>query len=288
MKHTLGPNLAGTWYPADAEVLRADIRRMLDAVEPPNPTAAPVQALIEPHAGYMYSGQVAAAGFSLLQGRRFERVILIGPSHHEAFQGVAVPSATDYSTPLGSIPLDQPGIRSLDGKPGFLSTNGPFQKEHCLEIELPFLQETLEPGWHLLPLLVGYDFGHGTEDMAASAIRRLTGPDTLLVASSDFTHYGHNFGYVPFEENVPERLRKLDLGAVDKIVSGDRGGFRGYVQKTGATICGRHAIDLLMNLLPESSRCHLVSYNTSGQITGDWSHSVSYATLAFHEGKPDG
>jgi len=284
MKRTLGPNLAGTWYPADADVLRADIRRMLDSTEPQETASAPVLALIEPHAGYMYSGQVAAAGFRLLEGRRFNRVILIGPSHHDAFTGVAVPTATDYHTPLGLVALDQDGTRFLADRPGFLSTNDPFLKEHCLEIELPFLQETLAPGWELVPLLIGYDFGQGVEADVAAALQELAGPDTLLVASSDFTHYGHNFGYIPFEENVPEQLRELDLGAVEKIVSGDRDGFRRYVQKTGATICGRHAIDLLMRVLPDSSPCELVSYNTSGQITGDWSHSVSYATLAFHEG----
>ena len=280
MTRSLGPNLAGSWYPATAETLRADIRRML-AEEEPDTATEPVVALIQPHAGYTYSGQVAAAGFRQVQGRRFERVILIGPSHHETMEGAAVPDATGYVTPMGQVPLDTAALQVLKGEAGFLSTNRPFDKEHCIEIQLPFLQEALQPGWKLLPVLLGHDLPSDLAGRIAGALNRRSGPGTLVIASSDFTHYGRSFRYVPFEDDLPEKLRDLDMGAVGRIIAGDREGFRSYVTRTGATICGRNAIDILMRMVPGDARAELLRYNTSGNMTSDWRHSVSYAALSF-------
>jgi AmmeMemoRadiSam system protein B len=106
-------------------------------------------------------------------------------------------------------------------------------------------------------------------------------PETLVVVSTDFTHYGPRFSFVPFEEDVPERIRQLDMGAVDRILASDRRGFESYVKDTGATICGHRAIDVLLSLLPGDLETALVAYDTSGRITNDWDHSVSYASLVF-------
>ncbi len=286
MTRTLGPNLAGTWYPADREELESEVRRMLAGEAGPAVGAEPVTALIEPHAGYRYSGQVAAAGFRQVQGERYRRVILIGPSHHEYFEGAVVPDATGYDTPLGTVPLDTKALNALAGMAGFRSGNAAFIKEHCLEIELPFLQATLQPGWKLVPVLLGHDMPDDLAGKIAAGLKLYSGSGTLLVASSDFTHYGRNFRYVPFEDNLPERLNDLDMGALNRITSGDREGLRSYVTRTGATICGRNAIDILMRLVPESARAELLRYDNSGNITSDWSHSVSYAAIAFRA--PDG
>lgn len=281
MSHNLGPNLAGTWYPADGRELEGEVRRMLAKEDDPEAGADPVVALIQPHAGYAYSGQVAAAGFRQVQGRRFQRVILLGPSHYETIQGAGIPDAAGYDTPIGTVPLDREVLDDLAGRTGFNAVNSPFRKEHCLEIELPFLQEVLEPGWKLIPVLLGHDM---SEDLAArisTGLQRWYDGETLLVASSDFTHYGRSFRYVPFEDDVQEQLSGLDMGAVNRITGGDRAGFRSYVTRTGATICGRNAIDLVMRLVPESARAELLRYDTSGNITSDWKHSVSYAAIAF-------
>ncbi len=288
MESVLGPNLAGTWYPADAQDLRETIRRLIEEAGPADRNAPPVRALIEPHAGYMYSGPVAAAGFRLVDRRRFRRVILAGPSHHLYFKGVAVPRANGYRTPLGTVPLDRDRMDAWTGVSGFRFTDQPFEPEHCLEIEIPFLQTMLEPGWKLVPLLVGNGLEPGTEEEVIGAIRTLADPETLLVASSDFTHYGADFRYLPFQEQVQDRLEELDLGAVREITDGDRDRFRRYVERTGATICGRHAIDLLLGILPTGGRWELAAYDTSGRITGDWAHTVSYAALAFRDGGADG
>ena len=115
----------------------------------------------------------------------------------------------------------------------------------------------------------------------ADAVRPWVDQTTLLVASSDFTHYGHSFHYVPFETEVPRRIRELDHGALEPILAGDLDGFEAYVARTGATICGRDAIGLVLRLLPAQREAILAAYDTSGRLTGTWDHSVSYASLIF-------
>ena len=101
--------------------------------------------------------------------------------------------------------------------------------------------------------------------------------------SSDLTHYGPRFNYVPFRHDVPKRIRQLDMGAVERILAWDLAGFEAYVEKTGATICGRNAIRVMLDLFPDGLQGELAAYDTSGRITGEWDHSVSYASLAFRE-----
>jgi AmmeMemoRadiSam system protein B len=279
----IGPVVAGSWYPSAPDTLRHQLDDYLQPSKDAEADTDPgrVIAVIAPHAGYVYSGAVAGKGFRLLQGSRFSRVILIGPSHHAAFRGAALPQAESYVTPLGEVPLDSAAIRRLEGHAAIQVTDEPFLPEHCLEMEIPFLQHALAPGWRLLPLLIGA--GSSTQDcqQVVDSVLPLVDQESLLVVSSDFTHYGPRFGYVPFRHDVAEKIRELDMGAVEKILAGDRDGFQSYVDRTGATICGRRAIDVLLGLLPQDSLPTLVGYDTSGNITGDWANSVSYASLLF-------
>lgn len=277
----LGPAVAGTWYPADGDALDRQVAGYLRAAKLPEDDRAPI-ALIEPHAGFVYSGQVAAHGFRLLEGRAFERVIVLGPSHYASFRGAAVPRAERYRTPLGDVPLDVEGCAALAERPGFQRTNHPFGPEHSLEAELPFLQRVLAPGWRLLPVLIGGGLAPESAAEVAAALRPLLEAGSLAVVSSDFTHYGPRFNYVPFRDDVPDNIRRLDMGAIRHIEAGDVQGFEEYVARTDATICGRGAIDVLMRALPGGARGSLIAYDTSGNQTGDWDHSVSYASLSFH------
>lgn len=288
MSTTIGPNVAGSWYPGSEGSLRSLVADLLeDAPLPPADAQGRVMGLIEPHAGFVYSGAVAAAGFRLVRGDTYRRVLLLGPSHYSAFRGATVPQADAWSTPLGPVPIDREAVRSLSSATGFQEDDRPFHREHSLEAELPFLQEALEPGWQLVPVLLGIDASSATAESLAAALSELTGPDCLMVASSDFTHYGRSFQYVPFTERIPESLRELDLGAVRHIEELDVEGFESYVDRTGATICGRNAIGLLMRLVPDGTDASLVLYDTSGRMTDDWSHTVSYAAVAFRNRSGD-
>jgi AmmeMemoRadiSam system protein B len=287
-RRALGPAVAGTWYPGDGPSLARAVDDLLDSpVAEPHPHVGRVLALIEPHAGYVYSGQVAGKGFSGVRGMEVSRVILIGPSHYEAFTGARVPEADAYRTPLGEVELDGEGLESLASRPGIETSDRPFRQEHCLESEIPFLQRALAPGWRLLPVLVGSGTSGESAQQIADALRPLLDASTLVVVSSDFTHYGPRFGYVPFHDDIPQRIRGLDMGAVERIRRRDVSGFESYLRETGATICGRDAIGVLMRLLPEDVEVELTAYDTSGSLTGDWEHSVSYASMTFRRAGTD-
>jgi AmmeMemoRadiSam system protein B len=281
----VGPNVAGTFYPGDARTLAGDVDRRIDASAPASDGQdGRLLALVSPHAGYIYSGDVAAAGFRLLRGRGFERAIVLGPSHYVSYRGGAVPDASSYRTPLGDVPLDEKAIESLAARTGFRLHSAPFEREHSIEVEIPFLQRTLAPGWVLLPVLVGpMTEARDAQDLAA-ALSEWIDDRTVVVASSDFTHYGRQFDYVPFSTGIEEGLRRLDHGAIDRILSGDVAAFEAYVRETGATICGRNAIGVLVRMLGRRAEGALLAYDTSGRITSDWRHSVSYASLAFRSG----
>jgi len=280
----LGPTVAGSWYPAESERLAGLLDGYLADAADEASVGGSVAALIAPHAGFVYSGAVAGRAFARVRAAEFERVLLLGPSHRHAFGGGALPAAPTYRTPLGEIPIDREALDALAALPGIRIDDRPFLGEHSLEAEIPFLQRCLVPGWKLAPVLIGAGSADEAAAEVADALRRLLGPRTLVVVSSDFTHFGPRFGYVPFDEDVPGRIERLDMGAVELILQWDRAGFEDYVARTGATICGRDAIGILMRMMPERPNGSLAAYDTSGRMTGDWGHCVSYASLAFHRG----
>jgi MEMO1 family protein len=161
--------------------------------------------------------------------------------------------------------------------------NDAHGKEHSIEMELPLLQRALQPGWKLLPILVGQLDKEGFARVARQ-IRFLFDEDTLLVISGDFTHYGPNYDFLPFPEDnrTAENLRALDMGALARIAAGDAAGFIDYRTKTGITVCGFAPLALLLNLMPPQAQVHLLDYRTSGQLTGDYSNSVSYLAIAVN------
>jgi MEMO1 family protein len=273
------PAVAGTWYPANA----SDLARYVDGLlDPPDAPAAAVRGrgLVVPHAGLAYSGGVAGLGFRTLS-RDTRRVLLVGPTHYVAFRGAVVPRSTAYRTPLGDVPIDVDAVEQLARCDDVRRDDVPFGPEHSLEVELPFLQRHLQPGWCVLPVLVGAIGDAAVRESVVAALRPVRDAGTSTVVSSDFTHYGPRFGYVPFTERVAERIRELDHGAIECVVRSDADGFRQYIERTGATICGHAPIELWLEMLEPGTRGALVAYDTSGRITGDPGHSVSYASIVF-------
>jgi AmmeMemoRadiSam system protein B/AmmeMemoRadiSam system protein A len=253
---------------------------LLDAAGP-RPVKGEIRALIAPHAGYRYSGPTAAAAFALVRGRDFARVIVLAPSHRSPFHGISIAQVSAYETPLGQVPLDSEAVARIRRSPLALAEPQAHVREHAIEIELPMLQRALKPGWRLVPVLVGQldesDYGP-----AAELLRPLADGKTLIVASSDFTHYGARFDYQPFpaDDRLPERIRALDQGAIDRILARDGPGLLDYQARTGITVCGIRPLALLLRLLPPESSVESIAYGTSGELTGDWESSVSYAALA--------
>jgi len=273
----LRSSLAGSWYPADPNVLTAqfdDLFKKADANAIDN-----VIALILPHAGYQWSGQTAALCLKTTD-KKYKRIIVIGPSHHTYMEDVfSAPRATHYETPLGQIPLDVEFIDRLLKFPVFQNLPHALEYENSVEMELPLLQYRCKD-FKLVPIVAGACSLEAIKK-AGQILISLVDTDTLVVASSDFVHYGRQHQYVPFTENIPERLRQLDMGAYEYIAKLDAEGFLEYRQKTKATICGAMPIAVLLSMLSQPSQAHLVKYTTSGELTGDFGNSVSYLAVAF-------
>ncbi|WP_372846416.1 AmmeMemoRadiSam system protein B [Pontiella sp.] len=273
----LRSELAGTWYSDNPEQLAREIDAYLERAKPEE--MGKPMALILPHAGYRYSGMVAAHAVKLLQGKSYGRVIVLGPSHRVSmFDTVSIPDVSHIETPLGLIEIDRDFVAELWGNERFQSYPQAHGSEHSVQIELPFLQRVLGH-FKLVPIVCG-ELGMAGAESIARTLRERIDADTLVVVSSDFTHYGRNFDYVPFTNNIPANLKSLDLGAFRLIEQKKLGDFLRYIDNTGATICGRSPIAVLLAMLPDSARVRLLKYETSGDLTGDWSHCVSYISAA--------
>ena len=275
------PGILGSrgWYPADAKKLAAMVDGFV-AAAPAVPGPAPV-GLIAPHAGYFYCGPVMGKVYRTVKGRKYDRVFILGVNHRAPLDGVSVPDYTHYETPLGRVPVDVKTARKLrEGFELFIDFPAAHREEHSIEIQLPFLQRTVKD-LTIVPMIVACAPFELKE--VAAALKSVVGPNDLVIASSDNTHYGKNFGYVPFpnDERIEARLTALDMGAVDRMLEIDLEGFLAYREKTKITICGRRTVGLLLALLPPDTQATLLGYTTSGKKTGRWDNSVSYVGVLY-------
>jgi hypothetical protein len=257
MERVLGPVVAGSFYPAEPGVLRATVWRLLRSAQGALVEEG-VRALIVPHAGYVYSGPVAASAYALLERGSFDRVVLTGPSHFLPFLGLAVPDATAWSTPLGAVPIENPSPGEIAE---VVTVPHAFAREHCLEVQLPFLQETI--GSFTVTMLLTGDVA---ADVAADALETLVGNSTLLVVSSDLSHY-HEY----------ETARRLDRGTANAITDlrpDDLG---------SASACGRVGIQAAQHLaLRRGWQTNLLDLRNSGDTAGPRDRVVGYGAFAMH------
>src|SRR5207245_9256778 len=190
-------------------------------------------------------------------------------------RGAALLPMRGYGPALGGGPVDAGGTAARARAPLVRPSPAVFMREHALGIQLPLLQG-LAPECTLVPLLVG-SLEPGDAAALASALRSLLEPGTLLVASSDLTHYGRRFDYLPVPPTdasaVAAAVRRLDEGALERIVARDADGFAAYVERTGATICGRHPIEVLLRALPAGAAGERPAYTTSPEGRGGCAHT---------------
>ncbi len=257
------PAVAGMFYPADPAELQAEIDTYLQQAadfaqgEPP-------RAIIAPHAGYVYSGPVAASAYaSLIPAReRIKRVILLGPSHRVGFRGLATSSADYFQTPLGLIPLDRDIIEQLEQFPQVQRLDQAHAEEHSLEVQLPFLQTVLDE-FTLVPLVVG-DASSSDVSQVLEALSEL--PDTLFVISSDLSHY-HDY----------ETARRLD-SATSKAIEAlepER------IQYEDA--CGRNPVNGLLDFARHHHwHADTLDLRNSGDTAGPADRVVGYGAYVFH------
>ena len=262
------PNVAGLFYPADARTLEAEVRAFVRAGQAhAGAVSAPMpKALIAPHAGYIYSGPVAGSAYAqLLAGAAgIRRVVLLGPSHRLAFYGLAYSQARAFLTPLGQVPVDLAAYQALADLPQARPYEVPFQGEHCLEVQLPFLQMILDD-FSLVPFLVG----EATTTEVAEVLERLWGGDeTLIVVSSDLSHYLDYASAQRLDRATSQAIANLDPAAI-----GDD------------QACGRNPVKgLLQAARQHGLQSRILDLRNSGDTAGSRDRVVGYGAFAFAPG----
>jgi AmmeMemoRadiSam system protein B/AmmeMemoRadiSam system protein A len=277
------------WYPRDTVTLKGLLASMRDKAritrlkEP-----LTVYGLIVPHAGYRYSGTVASAGYRLLDKQRIKRVLILAPSHFEPVNGIALPFYTTYQTSLGNLTVDTGIVQELAKHELFAVNRGIWSKEHSLEIQLPLVQEYLNPEVQIVPMIVGSVPMNKLKELADALAPYVT-PETLIIVSSDFTHYGPRFGFMPFAQSaqVQEDIKALDHRFIDAILHKKAVDVAALLQQTGITVCGAMPI-LLFKLLQEKNlwpnvHTKLIDYNSSKAVSPEGPDSVSYAAIIFYK-----
>jgi AmmeMemoRadiSam system protein B len=255
--------VAGLFYPQDAAELRGTIERLLDAVPPAATSGTVPKALIVPHAGYVYSGAVAASAYRRLRDARatIDRVVLVGPSHRVPMRGLAMPSADAFETPLGTIAIDAAARQRLRelGLAGI--SDAAHAAEHSLEVQLPFLQVVLNE-FELLPIATGL----ALPAQVARALEAVwNGPSTLIVVSSDLSHY-HTY----VEARQLDDQTKATILARRSDLSDEQA-------------CGACGINGLLEVARHKALAvELLDQRNSGDTAGDRSRVVGYGSYSLH------
>ena len=288
----LNPNtrssiLAGRWYPANRENLESTIDNLLKNSETAHSAKQPI-LLILPHAGYIYSGKVAAVGYNLIKKLSPDIIIIIAPSHYSSFYGCSILPVDYYETPLGKVRIAKDAVKFLLNQNLFQYNRHAHTQEHAIEIHLPFIQRIFENkllnNIVILPILIGNINSTNAVEISHSIVNAINNKkNPLFIISSDFTHFGERFGYLPFNSQdrntIKQKIKQLDHGAIDRILAKDIKGFTEYIKKTEATICGRNAIMVALSMPINNFKARLAAYDTSGNITGDFNNSVSYSAI---------
>jgi len=260
MKTVRPPAVAGLFYPSDPEELRSTVDRMLAAAAPSRPK--PVVGIISPHAGYIYSGPIEASAYALLAGCRGQctRVVLIGPSHFAGFDGVAAPDEDAFATPLGEMPVDRECVDRLAASGAVRVLHDAHVREHSLETQLPFVQRVLGDV-RIVPLLVSIT---SVQDVASALEATWQPPDTVLVVSSDLSHY-----------LVSDTARHVDAGTANSIERMDASAIG------GERACGFSAIGgMLTCALRRGYSVERVDLRNSGDTAGPRDRVVGYGAFA--------
>lgn len=264
MTQTRPAAVAGAFYPGNAQVLSRDLDALLSAQ--PSARKPLPKAIIVPHAGYIYSGPIAASAYQGLASGRdtITRIVLLGPAHRVPVRGLALPGATQFATPLGNVTIDQAGVAALSDLAQVSISAAAHALEHSLEVQLPFLQKVLGE-FSLIPLVVG---DTSAEAVAEVLDRLWGGPETLIVISSDLSHY------LPYAvaQRIDEHTTQMILHLQSTI---------NHEQACGGTPVN----GLLLAARQHGLKPELLDLRNSGDTAGDPERVVGYAAFAFYPGE---
>jgi AmmeMemoRadiSam system protein B len=261
MTHLRQPAVAGMFYPADPAQLRDEVQHFLDQA---HADATPPKALIAPHAGYIYSGPVAASAYAALQpvADKIRKVVLLGPAHRIPFAGLAAPTSDGFVTPLGTVPVDQEAIKRILSLPQVVSLDAAHEQEHSLEVHLPFLQMVLDD-FEIIPLVVG---DASKEDVAEVLELLWGGEETLIVISSDLSHYNSYETAQQMDRSTSLAIERLQPEQIHYDMA-----------------CGRNPVNGLLSLARQKGlHAKTLDLRNSGDTAGPRDRVVGYGAYVFH------
>jgi len=278
---------ANSWYDGDANTLSSQLDQFLQKASLTDTSA---RAVISPHAGYFYSGQSAAYAYINLNPQRIKRIFILGPSHKEYLTKCALSQMDEYETPLGNIKLDKEVITSLYSTGAFSWMSQKVdENEHSIEMQLPYIVKMMKnTPFTLVPVLVGSLSNESEEQYAEIFAKYMLDESNFFIISSDFCHWGkERFDYTYYEADygpIYKSIEALDKRGMTVIESQNVSDWYQYNKKYKNTICGRHPIGLLLQILNKcklSSKLTFVHYAQSNQVTSPDDHSVSYAVAVL-------
>lgn len=268
------PIVAGAFYPAEKRELETKIENFFKKAQSSKPIPGNLKILIVPHAGYDYSGQTAAFGYHQVKDKDVKNIILIGPTHQVYFSGAASTEADSWQTPLGTVKVSQP----LRSKLSFNLNSQAHKHEHSLEVQLPFLQTFLK-NFSIYPLLLGEGVNKDWQEIA-SRLSKVIDEKTLVVISSDLSHYPEAAVTEKVDKRVTDSILTGKVAEFQKAIKQEMG--KGYPQ-LHTCACGEQGIITALFLAKKLNikKIKLLKYTHSGQITGDHSRVVGYASIGF-------
>jgi len=267
--------IAGAWYPGNPQKLRTSVEGYLAEADTPT-LQGEVLGLVVPHAGHIYSGPVAACAFNAVRGRSYDSVLIVSPSHQYYREPILTSAHQSYATPLGTVEIDRQAVNAIDrhllGNLGFGLTPVAYDEEHSLEIELPFLQVALETSFTLIPIMLRDQSPKTARALAEAIAAQVKGQKTLLVASSDLSHFYTEKQANQLDHRVLSALETMDIFELFRLNTSGRGQACGMAPiLTVLRACRNLGADKLV----------IADYRTSADVTHDSDSVVGYGSAVI-------
>ena len=281
------PIVAGQFYPAGKEELNKQIKDSFlhergPGKIPCDKRKGRIKAIIAPHAGYIFSGPAAAWAYKeIAESELAEVYIVAGPNHTGL--GKSSICAEDYETPLGVVKTDKEMSGLLAAETELVEDSVSHMNEHSVEVQIPFLQFACRDrikDLRIVPIVLSGDIDCAKLGKDLKKAIKKSGKNVVIIVSSDMTHFGWNYCYMPFEEDIEKNLYKMDKETIKFIEKSDPKGFEKRLDEIKGTVCGRFPIVMMLNAV-NAEKIELLKYYTSGDIIGDYANAVGYAALVF-------
>ena len=263
---------SGVFYPSDPEELQQLVNRAVQNASIPK-IEAPIYAIITPHAGYTYSGNVAAHAFKSIRKRNIKTAVIMGPSHQYYFQQASILDETAYDTPLGPVKINQKKSQEIIQASDLITQErAPHENEHAIEVELPFFK-TLFPETEIIPMIIGDIPEGGALQIAQAIMTRCKKEETLVIASTDFSHFYPNTIATEMDLRAIENLKRQDIHAIKRDS-----------QEELIQLCGLQAVLVMLEILKKwgITQSEQYLYQHSGQVSGDNTRVVGYNAMSFY------